>query len=138
MAEDTHSILGRGWGFPPTFDKAGATVRLVDEEEDVRQSLEILLSTRIGERLMQPRFGCNLDRFQFEPLDTTVRTYIKELVRDAILYFEPRVILESVTLTTVPDEGLLNIEVWYRIPATNSRNNLVYPFYIDEASNPAP
>ena len=135
MAEDDFSFLGRGWSFPPNFDKSRGGVTLVSDEEDIKQSLAILLSTRFGERLLEPRYGCNLDRFQFEPLDTTLRTYIKDLVQDAILYFEPRVALEAVNLTTVPDEGRLDIEVSNFIPTTNNRDNLVFPFYLNEPTD---
>lgn len=134
MAEQKDSsFLGTGWQFPPAFSPhSGAAV--AEGVEDVRQSLEILLSTRVGERLLEPRYGCDLTRFIFEPLDTTLATYVKELVRNAILYYEPRVKLESVDLYVHPDEGRLDILLSYLIAATNERANLVFPFYTVEGS----
>ncbi len=130
MADDT-SFLGRGWGFPPEFDPQNG-VRMVEAEDDIRESLRILLSTQVGERLLAPRYGCDLMKFVFEPLTATMATYIKELVRTAVLYFEPRVIVERINLSVDSIAGRLDIELEYVIPATNTRYNLVYPFYLEE------
>lgn len=137
MTEPKHSsFLGTGWQFPPAFGLHSG-VALADDAVDIGQSLEILLSTRIGERLLEPRYGCDLTRFIFEPLDTTLATYIKELVRNAILYFEPRIKLESVDLNVNPNEGRLEILLTYLIASTNERTNMVFPFYTGEQGSPA-
>jgi hypothetical protein len=132
MAKE-RSFLGTGWGFPPTFVR-GQGVVMTSDEDDVRASLEILLATEVGERVMQPRYGCNLHRLLFEPLDLTLRTYMKDLIRTAILYFEPRVILDDVTFELVSAEGRIDLRVDYTIAKTNARNNFVYPFYLVEGS----
>jgi phage baseplate assembly protein W len=131
------SFLGRGWSFPPTFSKSSNDVLMTSDEEDIRKSLEILLSTTIGERFLQPSYGCNLENFVFEPMNATTRTLIKITVKDAILLFEPRIKLLSVDLDTLffINEGRADIHVNYEIKGTNSRFNLVYPFYMNEASN---
>lgn len=129
------SFLGTGWGFPPTFSKEKRGVGMISDEEDIQSSLKILLSTRVGERIMQPKYGCSLDHLLFEPLNTTMKTYIKGLIRMAILHFEPRIEVNAITLETAPDaEGRIDITISYTIRATNSRYNLVYPFYRYEAS----
>ena len=134
--KDEISFLGRGWGFPPTFSKGSRSVGMLQDEEDIRSSLEILLSTRIGERIMQPTFGCNLEDLVFENLDTGLKTYIADLVRTAILYHEPRIEVENVALEKVTDnEGVILINIDYRIRSTNSRQNYVYPYYQQEGSN---
>ena len=130
-----NSFLGTGWQFPPAFGLHSG-VALADDGVDIAQSLEILLSTRIGERLLEPRYGCDLTRFIFEPLDTTLATHIKELVRNAILYFEPRIKLESVDLNVNPNEGRLEILLSYLIASTNERTNMVFPFYTGEQGAP--
>jgi hypothetical protein len=132
MAKE-RSFLGTGWGFPPTFVR-GQGVVMTSDEDDVRASLEILLATEVGERVMQPRYGCNLHRLLFEPLDLTLRTYMKDLIRTAILYFEPRVILDDVTFELVSAEGRIDLRVDYTVAKTNARNNFVYPFYLVEGS----
>jgi uncharacterized protein len=132
--DDIKSFLGTGWSFPPQFSKTEKNVKLISDEEDIRISLEILLATRVGERIMQPKYGCNLDTMLFEPIDVALQTYIKDLVYTAIFYFEPRIRPDEVTLSTMEEEGTILIEVQYTIRATNTRHNLVYPFYKDEAT----
>lgn len=127
MAKE-RSFLGTGWGFPPTFVRGQGMVTTSDED-DVRASLEILLSTEVGERVMQPRYGCHLQRLVFEPLDLTLRAYMKDLIRTAILYFEPRIVLDDVTFELVSAEGRIDVRIDYTIAKTNARNNFVYPFY---------
>ena len=136
MAEQNESFLGTGWSFPPNFVKGLNSVEMISDEEDIRSSLEILLSTRIGERIMQPTYGCELSKLLFEPIDTTLRAYIKDLIKDAVLYHEPRIILNNVTLdASYAVEGILQITLDYTIASTNSRYNYVYPFYLSEGTN---
>jgi phage baseplate assembly protein W len=130
-------FLGRGWSFPPTFEAAPSTVKMdvstvemLEEEADIASSLEILLTTSPGERVMQPLYGCNLNDLLFETLDTRMKTLMADKVESAILYFEPRITLETVTLDDSGDlEGVVLIDVVYRVKSTNSRFNFVYPFY---------
>ncbi len=131
---DEKSFLGTGWGFPPTFERSSRSVTLTSDEEDIRSSLEILLSTRVGERVMQPKYGCNMDRLVFEPLDTSLQAYMKDLIRTAILYFEPRIILDDVKLEPLPLEGRIDISIDYTVAATNTRSNFVFPFYKEEGT----
>ncbi len=127
------AYLGTGWGFPPTFDKAARQVVPVSGEADIRESLEILLSTRLGERVMQPTYGCDLTELMFEPLSPTESSHIKELIRTAILYNEPRIKLESLDLQLDQQlEGVVNIQIDYLVLSTNSRFSFVYPFYRQE------
>lgn len=106
------------------------------DEEDIKKSLEILLSTTIGERFLQPQYGCNLEAYVFEPMNATTETLIKLTVKNAILFFEPRLQLISVKLdTTFITDGRADILVEYIIISTNSRFNFVYPFYLNEANN---
>jgi len=130
------SFLGTGWGFPPAFCKTRKGVMLTSDEEDIEKSLEILLSTRLGERIMRPDYGCDLTDMIFEPLTIALRTYITNLVETAILYHEPRIVLEKVSLFQDSEYlGLVNIVVDFTVSATNSRNNYVYPFYIKEGTS---
>jgi len=129
------SFLGRGWGFPPEFNKETKAVGMLEDEDDIKSSLEILLSTRLGERIMVPNYGCNLDELLFKPLDLTLKTYIVDLIKTAILYHEPRIDVNKITI--VPDnelEGLLMINIDYTVRTTNSRKNMVFPFYGEEGN----
>ncbi len=140
MENSKNSFLGRGWAFPPSFSKTTGTVALVSDEEDIRQSLHILLSTSLGERVMQPDYGCNLDDYVFEGLNSTTIGYIKERVANSILYYEPRIVVEKIEVTSAGSadnlEGRFLIDLTYSIPGTNSRFNYVYDFYKNEAVKP--
>jgi len=128
-------FLGTGWSFPPQFEKGKRSVKTISDEKDINSSLHILLSTEIGERIMQPTYGFDLHRLLFELLDTSLKAYIKDLIRTAVLYFEPRIKLEDITLEEFPEEGRLDITLDYMIRSTNSRFNFVYPFYKSEGTN---
>ena len=131
-----NTFLGRGWSFPPTFDNQGRSVRMVEAEDDIRQSLGILMSTHIGERAMRPTFGWRRDALIFEPISTSFATLMQREVEKAVLFFEPRVELDSVRFERLADrEGVIEMRLDYTVRATNTRNNLVFPFYIDEATN---
>lgn len=130
------SFLGRGWGFPPTFSTHSGTVEMVADEEDIRQSLHILLTTGLGERIMIPDYGCDLTTMNFESITTSFTTYLKDLIKTAILYHEPRVKLEKIELgTNQVLEGFILISVDYIVRTTNTRTNYVFPYYINEATN---
>ena len=124
------AFLGRGWSFPPTFDQSLRRVEMLQEEADVASSLEILFSTRPGERVMLPEYGCNMEELIFESLDTRMKTLMSDKIEAAILYHEPRIKLEQVRLDDTRElEGVVLIEIIYRVKTTNSRFNFVYPFY---------
>lgn len=126
----SNEFLGRGWSFPPEFNRSLAGVEMLEEEADIVSSLEILLSTTRGERVMLPQYGCNLDELIFENLDTRMKTLMADKVESAILYHEPRIELEKVRLDDSDElEGVVLIEVVYRVRSTNSRFNFVFPFY---------
>lgn len=135
MADPNGLFLGTGWAFPPAFPAESAAVEMVTAGEDIRQSLWILLSTVPGERVMVPGFGCGLWQVVFARLDVTAMTEIRELIRDAILRWEPRVKVDEVAVEADPGvAGLVRITVTYTIRATNMRSNLVFPFHLHEAT----
>ena len=135
--EKANSFLGTGWSFPPSFDNASGTVELVSDQQDIQQSLNILLSTSLGERVMQPKYGCNLNDHLFESLNSSVIGYIKDLVEHAILFYEPLILADKIEVTAHDSfdllEGRFTISVEYIIPETNSRFNYVYDYYKNEA-----
>ncbi len=137
MDQLNNSFLGTGWAFPPSFNEETNSVEMVSNIEDINQSLDILLSTSLGERVMQPRYGCNLEDYLFESLSSTLIGYIKDRVSSSILFYEPRIMTESVDVTDDGSfdliEGKLTITVTYTIPGTNSRFNYVYDYYQNEA-----
>ncbi|AXT55870.1 hypothetical protein D1815_08940 [Aquimarina sp. AD1] len=134
--ENKNSFLGTGWGFPPEFNKTAKHVLMTSNEEDIKKSLEILLTTRLGERIMVPNYGCNLDELLFKPLDRTLKTFVIELIKTAILYHEPRIDVIKIDISETDElEGKLLVKIEYLIRSTNSRRNVVFPFYKEEGTN---
>jgi hypothetical protein len=128
------NFLGRGWSFPPTFTTQGLV--MTAGVEDIERSLDIILTTRLRERVLSPDFGCDLQEYVFEPIDVTLRTRVRELVKTAILYYESRINLIDVSVEEPPENlGTLLIDVQFKIKATNSRHNYVYPFYKNEGTD---
>lgn len=135
MEKKNKSFLGTGWSFPPQFEKEAANTKMLSNEEDIQSSLEILLSTKRGERVMRSDYGCDLHELIFEPLTTTFKTYIIDLIKTSILFHEPRIDVEKIELNDTGElEGKILISINYRVRATNSRFNFVFPFYKTEGT----
>lgn len=137
MAErGKQSFLGTGWGFPPSFLKQTHELVMVSDEEDIQQSLFLLLSTIPGERIMNPGYGCDLQRFVFSMMSTATQIEIKDIVGRAILLYEPRIKVIDIEVHAVSiDPGILHILIDYLIIQTNTRSNMVFPFYLQEGTN---
>jgi hypothetical protein len=128
--ETYSSFLGTGWSFPPEFVKESGTVRMTSDAEDVEASLRILFGTGRGERFLNPKYGLDMHEQLFEPMSTTMRTLLTEQVKTALLIYEPRINVLSLQIDSPdPNAGTLLISLDYEIRATNSRYNLVFPFY---------
>lgn len=133
--DEQNSILGRGWSFPVTFKKGGNTVKLSEEEKDITESLIILLTTALGERVMRPDYGANMEDMLFESINVTTASIITNRLKQAILFHEPRVNANNIDM--VPDlaNGFIEVTIEYTIIATNTRTNLVFPYYLEEGTN---
>jgi len=135
MADADRSFLGIGWSFPPTFRREIYGVQMLVEEDDVRSSIEIILKTLTGERVMLPTFGANLQPYAFEPMNPATVALIEKIVREALVLHEPRIIVGDLATTVNQGEGRLEISIPYTIITTNTRYNYVFPFYVNEATN---
>lgn len=125
-------FLGRGWKFPVAVDAAGH-IALSEYEDDVREAIRIILMTSKGERVMQPDFGAGLYDFVFASMNSTNLGRIQRAVEDALVRWEPRVQVTAVSVEADQAElGKLLINIDYRVRATNTRFNLVFPFYLKE------
>lgn len=130
-----NSFIGTGWAFPPEFSKRLSSVRMASGIEDIRESLYILLSTIPGERVMLPSYGCDLHRFVFRELGSGLIAEVRDAVSTAIIRWESRIELLACLVTTdTRQRGLLLIELSFQIRGTNGRGNMVYPFYLVEAT----
>jgi len=131
-------FLGTGWSFPPTFSRHDHTVDMVSNDLDIRESLWILFSTALGERIMVPQYGTGLNKMVFRTISTTLSSQIGNMVKQAILNWEPRIDVDEVQVQ--PDAtqyGKVLINVIYTIRKTNTRSNRVYPVERTEGTIPA-
>jgi phage baseplate assembly protein W len=127
-------FLGIGWSFPPEFNQVEGKLAMTTDVEDIN-SLMILLSTRPGERVMFPNYGCDLQEMLFKPLDLTLITQMKGIIERAILYHEPRINILSIEIDAQEElEGEVLIQINYEVRNTNTRSNMVFPFYKGEAT----
>lgn len=137
MNKTFNSFLGTGWAFPPAFDPESAEAEMVSDVEDIDESLNILLSTSLGERVMQPKYGCDLHDYLFEPLNSSLIGFIRDRVENSLIVYEPRIKVERIDVTKEGSfdliEGKFIISIDYTIPGVNSRFNYVYDYYLNEA-----
>lgn len=125
-------FLGRGWKFPVALDEEDKLI-YSSEEKKIQESILIILGTAKGERVMRPDFGSQLHELVFAPINTSSKGLIANYVTEALVTWEPRV---DVLRVDVSDEeamqGRLLVNIEYKVRATNSIFNLVYPFYLSE------
>ncbi len=132
------AFLGRGWSFPPTFDPFHNTVVMASGDADIRESLHILLSTSLGERVMLATYGVDLISKVFTTLTTTTANEIATMVTRAIIEWEPRVSVDNVEVSESMLDGWVAISIDYTVRQTNTRSNMVFPYYQVEATLPPP
>ena len=137
MTEDNQkSFLGSGWSFPPRFLDNTQGIEMSKDDDDIAESLYILLSTLPGERLMNPEYGCDLHSQVFKNITNSTKVIIEDLIATAILYFEPRVRLISVDVNDRGQmQGVITVSITYEVKGVNSRRNMVYPFYLAEGTD---
>jgi len=125
-------FLGIGWKFPIKLDSSGK-FKLSKYEEDIEESIRIILGTIPGERVMRPEFGCGIYEYVFSTINISNLALIEEEVKKALTLYEPRIeIIKIKASADTNREGLVLIEIEYRVISTNTRQNLVYPFYLTE------
>jgi phage baseplate assembly protein W len=122
-------FIGAGWAFPAGVDTRGG-IALVRGDTELVQAMQLILSTYPGERPMRPDFGSRLRDFVFRSPDEGMKAELVQVVRTALLRWEPRVDIVAVHVAPDPDDrSLLFIDIEYRQKGTNDRRNLVFPFY---------
>ena len=127
MSDD---IIGRGWAFPPRLDHRGR-IATVSGEQEIEESIRIILMTAPGQRVMRPEFGCRLNEIVFAPNNLQTIAQAERFVRLALGRWEPRIQVEQVTASPDPeDTARMLINVRYTIRSTHSSRSLVYPFYL--------
>lgn len=130
------SFLGTGWSFPPTFLKESANIALVSDEEDIKQSMQIYFNTKIGERIMRPEYGCVIHEHIFDRIDDSILDILSFELTQNIGQIEPRIIVDKIDSKKVDkDGGIIEINMIYTIISSNVRDNIVFPYYINEGTN---
>lgn len=136
MDLSSEQFLGVGWKFPVEFNVNSNNVAMLSGAELIRNSLDVLFATAMGERIMQPDYGSELDQFVFENLSKSIITYMQAVISDAILFNEPRIIVNEIEIEPrAHDPSYIEIKIDYTILSTNNRYNYVYPFYMKEGTN---
>ncbi|GGE41026.1 GPW/gp25 family protein [Psychroflexus planctonicus] len=129
------SFLGRGWSFPPTFSKERADVEMVSKDKDIRQSLHIFFNTKYGERIMRSNYGCIVHDYMFEKSDLDVIERLSYELKQTISNYEPRIFVHDVRASkSNTQDGLISINISYEVHSTNVRDNIVFPFYMNEGT----
>lgn len=135
--DDRKDFLGRGWAMPVALDPRTGLVASVAYEEDIRQSMLIVLETAPGERVMRPNFGCGIHELVFAAVDSTTLQRVRSTVEEALRRCEARIDVLDVNIDAAASiDGQLIVEIEYRVTKTNQLGNLVFPFYFREGGRP--
>ena len=127
------NFLGRGFAFPPRIDSATGRFVMAENEEDIRQSIYIILMTRMKERAMLPDFGSNIHNYMFGVPDSDFELKINREIQEALMKYEPRIVnVNTTTDMRKVKNGVIYLNISYLVRSTNNPNNLVFPYYLEE------
>jgi uncharacterized protein len=130
----TVDLVGTGWSFPVKVNARGG-LSWTTGVRRIEDSIWIIVSTSLGERIMRPNFGAGAHDFVFQPNSALMRTNLAAAIRDALVHWEPRIELVSVRVDPSPDlESQVLASIEYRVRTTNELFNLVYPLYLQEGA----
>ncbi len=136
LSKIENNFLGSGWAFPVTFTAGSYTVNMTSYEENINDSIRIILLTRMGERCLEPQFGAGLQQFFFRKMDETLKGEIINAVKMSLLHNEPRITVTDVDVEyTDLQNGVAEVIVEYVYNQTNTRHNYVFPFHLNEGTN---
>ena len=136
--DERKAFLGRGWAMPVALDARTGRVASAAYEDDIRQSILIILETAQGERVMRPDFGCGIHELVFAAIDSTTLQRVRSVVEEALRRYEARIDVLGVTVdeASAATDGRLAVEIEYRVRKTNQVGNIVFPFYFREGGRP--
>lgn len=124
------SFLGKGISFPFSVNEK-KEISLSSEAENIKESIRIIVGTARGERLMDPDFGCDVNKLVFYPNNANTASLAKYYISQSVRKWEPRI--SNVSVDVHPDpykENVLRIKITYNIISVNAMDNMVYPFYL--------
>lgn len=118
------SLFGSGMSFPPRVDADGRFVWSAGED-NIRESIAVILKTEPGERVGLPEFGAGLGRFLFEPNNAATHARLSERIADALARWERRIAVEAVEVGADPAEPEAGrADITYRLVATGVRERI--------------
>jgi uncharacterized protein len=121
---DAGKLYGRGMSFPPRVGADGRMVWSVGEQ-NIRESIRVILMTQINERIRLPEFGGNLATFLFEPNTVTTRSLLRDQITRALARWEPRITVDSVSVEPDPNDAEAAIAtITYTLVATSARERV--------------
>jgi phage baseplate assembly protein W len=124
-----YSHLGRGIAFPLHLSVQGG-IAISSADRNIRESIQIILGTKLGERVYRPDFGCRLSELTFAPMNPQTLLLARVFVKDALTQWEPRIKVDAVLAEPDPVKGKLDLRILYRIKDTHDQRSMVYPFYL--------
>jgi len=131
-----NSFLGSGWSFPVTFSVGNYQLNQSSYEDNINESINIILKTKNGERCFEPQFGSGIQQFFFKPMDETLKGEISDAVASSLLLNEPRITVIAVSVDFLDlQSGLTEVTITYVYNQTNTRHNHVFPFHLKEGTN---
>ncbi|HET6992359.1 MAG TPA: GPW/gp25 family protein [Bacteroidia bacterium] len=136
LSKQENNFLGSGWSFPVTFSVGNYQLNLSSYEDNINETIDIILQTKNGERCFEPEFGAGLQKFFFKKMDETLKGEIKNAVKMSLLLNEPRITVTDVAVNYLDlQSGLVEIQISYIYNQTNTRHNYVFPFHLNEGTN---
>ena len=130
---ENKKFLGIGWAFPVKINRQQGSFSVSQYEENIKESIRLILETDKGERVMRPDFGCGIRNFVFESVNASAIGQMESSILDALQRWEPRINVLNVNVTSNDiDSGKLVINIQYVVIKTNNEFNMVYPFYVME------
>lgn len=134
--DNNTAFLGSGWAFPVSFSVDNHQLSLSANETNINESINVILNTRKGERTLEAEFGSGIQQFMFRKIDNTLKGEIIETIKFALLRYEPRIVVQDVTVAATDVlNGKIEILITYIYSKTNTRHNYVFPFYLKEGTN---
>lgn len=121
--------LGQGLRFPLQINVQG-NLNLSAEEQNIRESIYLILLTRWGERLYRPNFGCRLSELNFAPMNQQTLMLMRIYVQEALELWEPRIVVDEVLTDPKPNQGRVDISILYRLQTTYEKRSIIFPFYL--------
>lgn len=124
-------FMGKGMKFPPQIDEATGRFKVSSGAENIKESVYLILMTQKTERWIRPEYGSSIMNYTFLDTNSTMLNLMAMEIKDDIVSNEPRVKNVDVNIDAVSKEGYLLVHIDYTIREDNTKDNIVFPFYLN-------